>query len=120
MQKAFVLLDVRHNWLSDITIKLEPQIGNAPFSVIDLITRRGDNGHNFEKTIISSTCSKSLPNTSAGAPFEDCYRPEPPYDSLAGLNGKNPVGTWILKASDIDTSVYGTVNSWSAIMCVVP
>lgn len=68
----------------------------------------GGSGSNFTNTTLDDEAATSI--FSAAAPFTGSFRPQ---QSLSGLDGQNPNGTWTLYFYNNDFNNIVTLNSWS-------
>jgi len=107
ISKVRVTLNITHTWTSDLDIFLE-----APdATMIELTTDNGVGCVNFTNTKFDDAAPTGITSISCTMqPFTASYIPEVP---LAGLNGRNANGTWVLHVTD-DLGVFtGTLNSWT-------
>jgi len=105
-----VLIDVSHNYVSDLIITLRAPDGTP----IDLVTHDGGDGDNFEQTRFDDEAAKAL--SEGNAPFTGRYRPR---GSLSLFDGKSITGTWTLEIHDWwPFADNGTLNAWSLLIDV--
>jgi len=102
-----VKLDISHSWDEDLDVYLI-----APDSTrVELFTDVGGSGDNFSNTILDDEAVTVI--TGGSAPFTGTYQPE---GNLGDLDSKSITGTWTLEATDDESLISGTLNSWSLII----
>ncbi|NUM30775.1 MAG: CotH kinase family protein [Bacteroidetes bacterium] len=108
-----VTVNIKHNYVSDLNIFLI-----APDNtVIELSSRNGGNGKNYDKCTFSNNSSNKI--TTAKAPFNGFYKPE---GSIGVVNNdQNPNGTWKLMVMDSKLNKdSGWVINWQIIFSNSP
>jgi len=107
-----VTVSIQHTFDSDLVIALF-----APDNTRILLSNdRGGSGHGYTNTVFDDQAPVSI--ASGAAPFTGSFRPEIP---LAGLDGKNPNGTWTLQVNDTVSGDFGSLLGWSlSISTVAP
>ncbi|HEX6834877.1 MAG TPA: proprotein convertase P-domain-containing protein, partial [Rudaea sp.] len=98
---------IDHPFVSDLLIGLVAPDGSA----LPLIANVGDGGNNFCHTVLDDSAAASIQGvTGAQAPFIGTFRPDAP---LSTLRGKNPNGTWQLRAQDFLAQDSGHIRAFS-------
>lgn len=108
-----VTVNIKHNYVSDLNIFLI-----APDNtVIELSSRNGGNGKNYDNCTFSNNSSYKI--SSAKAPFNGFFKPE---GSIGVVNNsQNPNGTWKLMVMDSKLNKdSGTVTNWHLIFSNSP
>ncbi len=97
---------LNHSAVSDLIVRLTSPQGTS----VTLIDRAGGIGHNFCRTRLDDSGSRSIQDLSeTDAPFSGTFKPANP---LAAFNGENPTGTWILNVSDRHPGDTGSVRDF--------
>lgn len=113
-------INLTHTWDSDLYIFLTSPTGQ----IIELSTNNGGSGDNYTNTVFSDAGATNI--TAGATPFTGTFRPEgtltaaiaptsttATITTMAGFNGFNPNGTWVLRIGDHATGDVGTLNSFS-------
>lgn len=108
-----VVLDITHTYDGDLNVYLVAPDGTE----VELFTAVGDNGDDFDATVLDDEANRSIIDGSA--PFIGPYQPE---GNLADFGGLNAQGTWQLKITDDTEQDSGVLNSWSLLIepCPLP
>jgi subtilisin-like proprotein convertase family protein/subtilisin family serine protease len=105
-----VLIDISHEYVSDLYVVLVAPDGTR----IDLVTRNGGDGDNFEQTRFDDEATMAI--SEGFAPFTGHFRPA---GELKFLDGMSITGTWKLEIEDIWPSEDdGVLNAWSLFIDV--
>jgi subtilisin-like proprotein convertase family protein len=102
-----VLIDITHEYISDISVTLISPNGTE----LVLTSGLGDDGDDYTQTVFNQTAS--LPITSGEPPFTGEWRTLNPSDGLKVFDGEEADGTWSLFVTDDSPILYGNVNEWS-------
>jgi len=97
-------LDLEHTRDSDLRVTLVSPAGTR----VVLIDRRGGDGENFTRTVLSDDAESDL--VTGTAPFRGEFRPETP---LAVLAGQVTRGRWKLIIEDLAEGDIGRLLSWA-------
>jgi serine protease len=97
-------LDMSHTRDSDLRVTLVSPAGTRAV----LIDRRGGDGDNFTRTVLSDDAALDL--ASGAAPFRGEFRPESP---LAAVAGQVTRGRWKLIIEDVAQGDIGRLLSWA-------
>jgi subtilisin-like proprotein convertase family protein len=104
---------IDHSWVGDLIAKLTSPSGTT----VMLFSRAGgelNSSNNFCQTVLDDSASSSIQNVlPSDAPFTGTFKPAQP---LAGFNGEDPNGTWVLNVSDNASFDTGNVRAFSLIM----
>ena len=106
-----VTVNVDHNWITDVDMKL---IGPDGTEVI-LANDVGGSADDFTNTVFDDQAS--APIDSGSAPFTGTWQPQ---GSLADFNGKSSLGDWTLHINDDENGIGGTLLDWSIEICTNP
>lgn len=103
-----VTVNVSHNWVGDVTLKLIAPNGTE----ILLSQNNGGNGNGYIDTVFDDDVTSSI--LAGSAPFTGSFQPE---EGLSILNGSLSGGDWRLNVSDTERFVNGALMSWSLSIC---
>jgi subtilisin-like proprotein convertase family protein len=106
-----VWLAITHTWDADLDVYLQSPEG----TLVELFTDVGDDGDNFDHTVLSNQALRSIAFSSA--PFTGTYRPE---GNLADFNGETTAGTWTLVITDDQAGYVGTLAAWGLRITTAP
>lgn len=102
--KMTVSLDISHTFVSDLEIILIAPDGTR----VLLANAVGGGGDNFIDTVFDDHAS--TPILSGSAPFTGSFIPQEP---LAGFQGSDPNGVWVLSVEDFANFDTGEIVGWS-------
>jgi uncharacterized repeat protein (TIGR01451 family) len=105
---------IDHTFVGDLVIKLTSPEGTT----VTLIDQAGGSGNNFCDVLLDDQGGGN-PVSFLGsfeAPFTGTHLPSNP---LAGFNGENPNGTWVLHVSDMAGADVGSVRAFSLLLSTV-
>jgi len=106
-----VTVNIQHNWITDIDMKL---IGPDGTEVV-LANDVGGDGDNMTNTVFDDDAATSI--GSGAPPFTGTFRP---LGSLADFNGLSSLGNWTLHINDDEDAIGGTLLGWSIEICSTP
>ena len=103
-----VRLDIEHPSVDQLSISLYSPQGTR----VELMNQPSGAGSNLTNTVFDDTAATPL--TSGSAPFTGSWQPITP---LSAFDGETTQGTWTLEIKDEFSGFFGTLNSWSLIIC---
>ncbi|WP_339377586.1 two-partner secretion domain-containing protein [Calothrix sp. NIES-2100] len=116
-----VQFSASHSWDNDLVVDLISPSGRN----LELFSRVGSNGDNFQDTLLDDSAATSINN--ASPPFRGRFKPTG-KGGLASFNGENPRGIWKLEVTDVypekdsgvlykagETAPWGTANGTKLI-----
>ena len=106
-----VTVNITHTYNDDLDIYLISPTGTT----VELSTDNGGSGDDYNNVTFDDASTNTLPNGTAN--LSGAYQPE---GSLAGLNGQNSSGNWILRVIDDANGDGGTINSITLNLCYTP
>ena len=103
-----VRLDIEHPSVDQLSISLYSPQGTR----VELMNQPSGAGSNLTNTVFDDTAATPL--TSGSAPFTGSWQPITP---LSAFDGETTQDTWTLEIKDEFSGFFGTLNSWSLIIC---
>ncbi|TXD70973.1 proprotein convertase P-domain-containing protein, partial [Aequorivita lipolytica] len=116
-------LDIAHTWVSDLVVSLTSPNGTT---MIILDSAASCSQNNIDVVLddaaainVSTVCAPSTSTTNPPTSWamQGTFAPNNP---LAGFNGENAIGDWILTIVDGAAGDGGTLNNWSLIVTLAP
>ena len=113
-----ILFNITHNWDDDIEIFLKAPTGQ----VLRLTDDNGGSNDNYTNTNFTDAAAINI--TSGSPPFTGDFKPQGggtgTISTLAGFNGLNPNGTWIITVTDDGAIMEGTLDSFTLSVATNP
>ncbi|HPE83241.1 MAG TPA: proprotein convertase P-domain-containing protein, partial [Aequorivita sp.] len=114
-------MDIAHTWVSDLIISLTSPDGTT-ITILDYAGSCSQNNidvvlDDSAVTNVSTVCATSGSTTNPPTTWamQGTFAPNNP---LAGFNGEDPMGDWILTIVDGATGDGGALNEWSLIFTI--
>jgi len=110
IQDINVKVDIKHDWVEDLTLTLVAPNGSS----ILLSQQLGGSNANYEQTVFDSEVTPSIFN--AEAPFSGTFAP---IQSLESLYGTSAFGEWTLEVTDAYSEDKGVLNQFEIEFCLL-
>lgn len=115
-----VVLSITHSWVGDLRVRLTH--GSPQITLLnDVVSTNGTNcdGNNINDNVVDDEATDAFENSCSDDP-DPAYPPgnayrggDPPSNTLlAGYDGTNASGNWILNVSDLRSGDTGVLNLW--------